>query len=261
MRIKAIIAYDGSAFEGFQRQKRTPRTVQGELERALHSLGIESQIIGSGRTDAGVHATGQVVHFDLPEHWAAQPLKKLQTHLNNRFDAIRIKHLSPVKNDFHARYDAKERIYRYVFRPEPSIFERRYVARLSIGDWKLLTRALECFVGRHDFGYFLKTGSQTSHNVRTITRAYALQRGPYGYIYFHADGFLRAQVRMMVHAASAVANGELSLEQLREQLKLQTRHTTRLAPPEGLYLARVIYDDRLCEAGQHSLKGQRSQSG
>jgi len=241
-RIKAVIAYDGSAFEGFQRQTRTPHTVQGELERALLSLGIDSPVIGSGRTDAGVHATGQVIHFDLPEHWALQPLRKLQIHLNNRFDAIRIKHLTPVKNDFHARYDARERIYRYVFRPDPSIFERRYVARLSIADWNLLEEALKRFVGTHDFSYFLKTGSQTAHNRRTITRAYTMQRGRYGYIYFHADGFLRAQVRMMVHAAAAVANGRLSLGQLREQLELQTRHTTRLAPPEGLYLARVIYD-------------------
>ena len=245
-RIKAVIAYDGSAFEGFQRQTRTPHTVQGTLERALHTLGIDSPVIGSGRTDAGVHATGQVIHFDLPAHWAAQPLRKLQTHLNNRFDAIRIKHLAPAPPDFHARYDARERIYRYLFRPEPSIFERRYVARLAIADDTLLARALELFVGRHDFGYFLKTGSQTAHNVRTITRAYALRRGPYGYIYFHADGFLRAQVRMMVHAAAAVANGELSPEQLSEQLRLQARHTTRLAPPEGLYLARVIYEAGAC---------------
>ncbi|ADV46141.1 tRNA pseudouridine(38-40) synthase TruA [Nitratifractor salsuginis] len=240
-RIKAVIAYDGSAFEGFQRQKRTPRTVQGALERALASLGIGTPIVGSGRTDAGVHATGQVIHFDLPPHWAKQPLDELQIHLNRRLDAIRFKHLTPVPADFHARYDAKERIYRYIFRREPSIFERKYVAGLAIADEAKLSEALKTFQGRHDFSHFLKTGSETAHNIRTITRAYFLRRGKYGYIYFHADGFLRAQVRMMVHAAAAVANGELSLEQLKEQLELGKRYTTRLAPPEGLYLARVIY--------------------
>ena len=240
-RIKAVVAYDGSAFEGFQRQTRTPHTVQGALERALASLGIDSPVVGSGRTDAGVHATGQVIHFDLPEHWERQPLRKLQTHLNNRLEAIRFKHLTPVAADFHARYDARERIYRYLFRPDPSLFERKYVAKLSITDERKLNEALGSFVGRHDFGYFLKTGSETAHNIRTVTRAYYLRRGNYGYIYFHADGFLRAQVRMMIHAAAAVANGELGLDELRKQLDLVERYTTRLAPPEGLYLARVLY--------------------
>jgi tRNA pseudouridine38-40 synthase len=240
-RIKAVIAYDGSAFEGFQRQTRTPHTVQGTLERALASLGIDSPVVGSGRTDAGVHATGQVIHFDLPPHWERQPLRKLQTHLNNRLEAIRFKHLTPVAADFHARYDARERIYRYLFRPDPSLFERKYVAKLSITDERKLNEALGTFVGWHDFGYFLKTGSETTHNIRTVTRAYYLRRGNYGYIYFHADGFLRAQVRMMIHAAAAVANGELGLDELRKQLDLVERYTTRLAPPEGLYLARVLY--------------------
>ena len=240
-RIKAVIAYDGSAFQGFQRQTRTPETVQGTIERALESLGIPGEIVGSGRTDAGVHATGQVIHFDLPEHWSRQPLEKLRIHLNRRFEAIRFKHLSPVPQDFHARYDARERIYRYVFRADPSLFERRYVARLDVGDRERFRTALQTFVGTHDFGYFLKTGSETAHNRRTVTRAYTLERDRYGFVYFHADGFLRAQVRMMIHAAATVGRGELSPEALREQLALVRRHTHRLAPPEGLYLARVLY--------------------
>jgi tRNA pseudouridine38-40 synthase len=240
-RIKAVLAYDGSAFQGFQRQTRTPETVQGSIERALESLGIPGEIVGSGRTDAGVHATGQVIHFDLPPHWNRQPLEKLRTHLNRRFAAIRFKHLSPVPETFHARYDARERIYRYIFRPDPSLFERRYVARLDVGEWERLQEALTRFIGTHDFGYFLKTGSETAHNRRTVTRAYALRRGKYGFIYFHADGFLRAQVRMMIHAAAAVGRGELSLKALKEQLALIQRHTHHLAPPEGLYLARILY--------------------
>ena len=240
-RVKAVIAYDGSAFEGFQRQTRTTRTVQGTIERALESLGIPGGIVGSGRTDTGVHATGQVIHFDLPSHWSARPLADLRHHINRRFEAIRFKHLTQVPGDFHARYDARERIYRYIFRPAPSLFERRYVARLDVGEWDRLQEALACFVGTHDFGYFLKSGSETAHNRRTVTRAYALYRGRYGYIYFHADGFLRAQVRMMVHATAAVGRGELSLEALKEQIALIQRHTHHLAPPEGLYLARILY--------------------
>jgi len=112
---------------------------------------------------------------------------------------------------------------------------------LEIGDPSRLREALELFVGTHDFGYFLKTGSQTAHNRRTVTRAYLRWQGEYGMIYFHADGFLRAQVRMMIHAAAALSRGELTPAQLREQLALTRRHTRRLAPPQGLYLARVIY--------------------
>jgi tRNA pseudouridine38-40 synthase len=240
-RIKAVIAYDGSAFEGFQRQSRTPRTVQGTIEWGLESLGIPGEIVGSGRTDAGVHATGQVIHFDLPPHWASRPPEELRHHLNRRFEAIRFKHIIRVPGDFHARYDARERIYRYIFHPAPSLFERRYVARLDIGEWDRLQEALACFVGTHDFGYFLKSGSETAHNRRTVTRAYALHRGRHGYIYFHADGFLRAQVRMMVHAAAAVGRGELSMENLHRQIDLKERFTTKLSPPEGLYLARISY--------------------
>jgi len=240
-RIKAVIAYDGSIFEGFQRQTRTPYTVQESIEEALKRLGISSGIVGSGRTDAGVHATGQVIHFDLPAYWRRQSLRKLRQHLNHHLSAIRFKHLTPVAPDFHARYDARERIYRYVYRPDPSLFERRYVARLDPGDPERLSSALRCLIGTHDFGYFLKTGSPTSHNRRTIFKAYTIKRGKYGMIYFHADGFLRAQVRMMIYAAAAVGRGELSHDALKDQIRLQRRHTTRLAPPEGLYLARVIY--------------------
>ncbi len=243
MRVKGVIAYDGSCFEGFQRQKRTERTVTQAMENALASLGIHSPIVGSGRTDTGVHATGQVIHFDLPPYWEQQELGKLQTHLNGKLQAIRIKHLSPVRSDFHARYDARERIYRYLFTAPKrrTVFERKYVAELRIDDTDLLKRALGLFLGTHDFELFMKTGSDTRHYVRTIRKAYCIQRGRYRIIYFHADGFLRAQVRMMIHASIAVANREVTLEQLGEQIDGRKRHLTGLAPPEGLYLARVLY--------------------
>ncbi len=240
-RIKAVIAYDGSSFIGFQRQKQTAQTVQGRLEEALESMGIFTPIVGSGRTDRGVHASGQVIHFDLPSYWVKQPLLKLQNQLNYRLDGIKIKHISPVSNNFHARYDATKRIYRYCFKSNPSIFERNYVAKLYIKDTNLLQEALESFIGEHDFSYFLKSGSQTKHNIRRVFRAYYIERKGYSYIYFYANGFLRAQVRMMIYSASMVANGELALKELKEQLTLKRRYTTKLAPPQGLYLARVIY--------------------
>ena len=241
MRIQGVLAYDGSVFEGFQRQKRTERTVVQTLERALRSLGIAGPVTGSGRTDAGVHATGQVIHLDLPPHWQRQSLEKLRRHLNGKLEAIFIKHIRTVPENFHAQYLARERIYRYIFRPQPSIFERKYVAALNPKDWEKLQQALILFQGTHDFKYFMKTGSDTRSSVRNVYKAYALQRQGYGFIYFHANGFLRAQVRMMIHAAAAVADGSLSLCELEEQLASSTRYCTGLAPPEGLYLARVLY--------------------
>jgi len=241
LRIKAVLAYDGSVFEGFQRQTRTERTVTQTVERALASVGIPVRIVGSGRTDAGVHATGQVIHFDLPRHWETRPLSLLRTHLNNKLTAVRFKHLTVAGDDFHSRYDARERIYRYVLRPIPSVFERNYVSALCPGDFSLLSRAMETFVGTHDFIYFHKTGSDPRHTRRTVFRAYARTHGAYTFLYFHADGFLRAQVRMMIHAALCVSSGTLTLRQLRDQLAGRRRHLTGLAPPHGLYLARILY--------------------
>jgi len=240
MRIKAVIAYRGNLFQGFQRQTSTPHTITTAIETALQTLGIESGIVGSGRTDAGVHATGQVIHFDLPLYWS--DLTKLTEHLNGKLEGITFKHITPVAPDFHARFSARKRLYRYLFKTtNPSIFEEDFIAYLPIKNLDLLEEALGCFVGEHDFSYFLKTGSETKNNIREVYRATTRPLGNTHAIYFEANGFLRAQVRMMIDFAIRVANGELTLTQLREQLTLQAIHSRRLAPPEGLYLARVIY--------------------
>ena len=240
MRVKAVIAYDGSFFRGFQRQTRTKQTITSSLESALHSLHIESEITGSGRTDAGVHATGQVIHFDLPGYWT--DIGKLHYELNRKLKHIRIKHIAPVDETFHARFSAKKRIYHYIFkRSTPSVFEENYVAYYPNFDASQLEKALQCFEGEHDFRYFYKTGSDTHTTVRQIYRTRYRQIGSYHLIYFEADGFLRAQVRMMVGAAIECASGQLTLEMLREQIDGRERYITSLAPASGLYLARIIY--------------------
>ncbi len=240
MRVKAVLSYDGSKFAGFQKQTHTPHTVTHALEKALQSLQIESPITGSGRTDAGVHATGQVIHFDLPEYW--QDLQKLKTHLNRKLQAIHIKHITAVESDFHARFWATKRTYRYLFKTsKPSVFEQNYIAHYSDFDACLLQEALKLFLGEHDFEYFRKTGSPTHTTIRSIYDASYLQRQKYHYIYISANGFLRAQVRMMIASAMLYAQGKLSLQALQDQLERKNRHTTSLAPPQGLYLARIIY--------------------
>lgn len=241
MRIKAIIAYDGSAFYGFQRQSTTPLTVTHAIEKVLQSLQIETTIIGSGRTDRGVHATGQVIHFDLPDFWT--DLSKLQTILNRKLTAISFKHLSIVTEDFHARFSAKKRLYRYLFKTDTrSVFERNYLSYYpSSFDPILLEDTLRCFEGEHDFRYFHKTGSPTHTTVRTIYRSRYYTHANLHIITFEANGFLRSQVRMMVESAMLVARGKLAKEELQQQIAHKVRSTTKLAPPEGLYLAKILY--------------------
>lgn len=240
MRVKAVISYDGSAYLGFQRQKSTKKTVSTAIETALSSLQIHSQIVGSGRTDAGVHASGQVIHFDVPDYWF--DLKKLKLNVNRKLHDISFKQITKVEDDFHARFCAKKRLYRYVFKPtRPSVFEQKYISYYQPFNPILLRKALHCFEGKHDFDFFHKTGSDTHTTIREIYYTNYIERNGYHFIYFQANGFLRSQVRMMVDAAMQCAKEEMSLTQLQEQVACNHKHTTKLAPPEGLYLAKILY--------------------
>ena len=239
-RVKAVIAYDGSVYHGFQKQTSTKKTITYDIQKALASLHIQSDIVGSGRTDTGVHSTGQVIHFDIPAYW--NDLKKLRLNLNRQLTHIYIKHITMVLPDFHARFSAKKRLYRYVFKTKkPSIFEQKYISYYPSFDTSTLVSALNYFKGKHDFDMFRKTGTQTKTSTREIYKAYYITRGDYHFIYFEANGFLRAQVRMMIEASMLCATKKLTLVQLQEQINTNKRHTTNLASPEGLYLARIIY--------------------
>ena len=240
MRVKAIIVYDGNQFQGFQKQTQTKNTIASSIEIALRSLGIDDNIRASGRTDAGVHATGQVIDFELPSFWT--DLQKLKFELNRKLTHISIKHISFVNEDFHSRFSAKSRLYRYVFKTTiPSIFENTYIAYYPPFNEEILQQALKTFEGEHDFTNFIKTGSITHTNVRAIYKAQYRKYKNYHIIYFEANGFLRSQVRMMVEGAMQVALDQWTQKALQKQLELKERTMTKLAPAEGLYLARIIY--------------------
>ena len=242
MRAKAVIAYDGSAFYGFQSQTTTPKTVSGALARAAAKLGIHSPVVGSGRTDRGVHATGQVIHFDLPPHWQ-RDRAKLRVMFNRLLKPhIHIKHIAETPDGFHARFDAKRRIYRYLLKEtEPTPFEMPYTLHVPGIDPVGLSKALKRFEGTHDFALFHKKGSDPGSTVRTIHRTRVERFGSYTILYLEADGFLRSQVRMITAAAIACMRGTLTIEQIDAQLRGDVQHITLLAPPQGLYLARVLY--------------------
>jgi len=240
VRVKAVISYDGSKFYGFQKQSTTTQTVTTQIEFALKSLQINSPIVGSGRTDRGVHASSQVIHFDIPSYW--DDICKLQNVLNNKLRYIHFKHISKVEDNFHARFNAKKRIYRYVFQTKPiSVFQKDYISFYKKFDKDKLQNALECFVGEHDFALFYKQGSQTHTTIRNIYKAYYIKQNDIYCIYFEANGFLRSQVRMMVDACMQVATDTLDIQSLKKQISNKQKYTTKLAPPQGLYLARIIY--------------------
>lgn len=240
IKVKAVISYDGSSYCGFQKQTNTHKTITYCIEEALHSLQIDSSIVGSGRTDAGVHATGQIIHFCIPYFWT--DLKKLKLNLNRKLKDIKFKHISKVSEDFHARFSAKRRLYRYIFKTkEPSVFEQKYISHYPVFDSNTLKKALQVFEGQHDFKYFQKTGTATHTTIRTIYQAKHIQRGNYHYIYFQANAFLRSQVRMMIETTMQCANKKLTLEELQGQLECQEKYIVKLAPPEGLYLAKIQY--------------------
>lgn len=242
MRAKATLSYDGTKFFGFQRQNSTNNTIVQAIESALRSIGIQSKIVGSGRTDRGVHATGQVIHFDLPEFWEKKGLMQLRQELNRKLNFIKFQSITEVSGKFHAQYSAKKRIYRYIIKTkEPTVFESNFVSYYRLSNTIALQNALALYKGVHNFKYFKKEGSFTSSDVRTIYNIKTVQLKNFIIIYFYGNGYLRSQVRIMVEGALKVALSELTLQQLQDQIDTKKRYFTTLAKPQGLYLHRVIY--------------------
>jgi len=242
MRVKMTLSYDGSHFYGFQVQNSGVTTVANRLYAIFRSLGIDGAFEASGRTDRGVHATGQVVGIDIPPFWQ-KDLMKLREHINRKaLPHIFIHKIEEVADDFHARYDAKKRIYRYLFSPKtPSVFFRNYVSCRPVYDLKRLSEVLKLFEGTHDFGYFKKTGSHTENDIRTLYKTRLYSRADYAVIYFEANGFLRSQVRMMLSAAFETGEENLDPQCIIDQLQQREKHFTTPVSPNGLYLSRVIY--------------------
>jgi len=236
MRVAVTIAYDGTHYLGSQIQQETQNTIFGQINRVLFKLGINSKTVASGRTDKGVHATGQVFHVDLPPFW--ENLKKLKFSLNEMLpSSIRVKKINAVSESFHARYSAKHRIYRYIIREsESNPFEHNYVTFLKKVDFETIQKNIATFVGEHDFKSFMKTGSEVTSTTRTIYKAFAYKHKDFIILHFEANGFLRSQIRLMV---GALLN--LERKQIEEKLDSSLNHKLKPAPPNGLYLARIKY--------------------
>jgi tRNA pseudouridine38-40 synthase len=236
MRVAITIAYDGTNYLGSQTQEETSNTVFGQVNKVLGKLGIDSKTVPSGRTDKGVHASGQVFHTDLPSFWS--DLEKLKSILNDMLpSSVQVKAVNAVERNFHARYSAKKRVYRYVIKQSPSNpFQSDYVTFLNSLDFESLRKNVKLFIGEHDFKYFMKTGSDVNSTSRVIYKAFAYEYKDCVILNFEANGFLRSQIRLMV---GALLN--LDEERILEKLSGANNHNVKPAPPNGLYLAKIKY--------------------
>lgn len=236
MRCALIISYNGSNYLGSQTQKSSKNTIFGNLKHVLNEVNIDSKVIASGRTDKGVHAIGQVCHIDLPTFWS--DLEKLKSTLNEMLPpSIRIKSIKKVNDDFHARYSAKKRVYRYIIKEEKSNpFENDFISFLDDINFKEIEKNIKLFCGEFDFKYFMKTGSDINSTTRIIYKAFAYKYKDYIILNFEANGFLRSQIRLMVGALL-----KLNGKEILEQLNCQKNHKIKPAKCNGLYLTKIKY--------------------
>lgn len=238
------IEYDGTHYHGWQRQKKDI-TVQATIENALRLMTRQRiNLIGSGRTDAGVHALGQVAHFICDTHLYAETFLK---GLNSLLPAdIVIKACRQVPETFHARFDAKSKIYHYRILncPLPSVLLRCYTWHIRTPlNTVAIKRACRPLLGFHDFKAFEGAGSPRSHTQRNIiTAKWTIDDMDIHQFCIEADGFLRYMVRNIVGTLIDVGTGKITPEKFEQILLSKDRtHAGATAPPNGLYLVQVNY--------------------
>lgn len=243
-RYKLTIEYDGSNFSGWQKQEGEP-SVQETIAKALQKFcGQELEVCGAGRTDAGVHALGQVAHFDAPKEYPEYTVRDaLNFYLQGSGAAI-VK-AEKVPDDFHARFSAKERsyIYRILNRrsPSPLMAQRVWQVPLPL-DGEKMSEAAEKLLGKHDFSSFRAAECQAKSPVKTLDEISFNCSGEEIIIYVRARSFLHNQVRIITGTLVQVGLGKLTPEDVANILKAKDRTKAGpTAPPFGLYLYRVHY--------------------
>ncbi|MGX6962019.1 tRNA pseudouridine(38-40) synthase TruA [Vagococcus xieshaowenii] len=257
VRYKAVIAYDGTRYSGFQTQGES-LTVQLVLEDTLKKLngGKPVYVHASGRTDAGVHAWGQVIHFDLPQERDAEKFR-------HAFDTqspedIAVRSVEQVADTFHSRYLATEKTYHYrldIGRPRVP-FKRHYAAFYPYTgdlDVERMQRAMEDLIGTHDFTPFCATGSSVEDRVRTIFEARVEENKETQELLFifRGTGFLYKMVRILVGTLMKIGQNKLPEDAFKLAIDQQSKdYIGPTAHPEGLYLMEVRYDGKPKKAYQ-----------
>lgn len=243
-RYRATVAYDGTGYHGFQRQAAEHEpTIQGEVERALTKIGQpDATVLGSGRTDAGVHATGQVIAFDA--EWR-HSVEDLQRALNATLPAdIVVLDVHEAAPDFHPRYDAVSREYVYTLYNAPVRHPLKRMYALHVAeplDVTGMNAAAAVLIGEHDFAAF---GNPTvgEVTVRRILRALVSAEPPFIWVELEGNGFLYRMMRSIVGTLLAVGRGGLTPDEFRAVLESCDRSRVKsVAPAHGLCLTRVSY--------------------
>ena len=241
-RYQIILAYDGTNFQGFQRQEGD-RTVQGEVEDALRRIGWQGRsILSAGRTDTGVHATGQVIAVDL--EWKHSSDDLLQAMNANLTEDVAVRMVRVADRGFHPRFDAISRTYQYRIFHDPirHPLKERYAWRVSRPvDIDRLHAASRLLVGTHDFAAFGRPPRQGGSTTRQIFQAgWMVEEGGWRFE-VTANAFLYHMVRRMVYLQVMAALGQWSLERLQKGVERAEPQLPGLAPPQGLVLMEVQY--------------------
>jgi tRNA pseudouridine38-40 synthase len=244
-RYRLTVEYDGGPYKGFQAQADLP-TVQGEIERAVLAFsGEAARIHAAGRTDTGVHASGQVIHFDLERDWRAEVvMNAVNAHL---FPApVSILACEQAPDDFHARFSATGRryLYRILNRPGPPALERGRVWHVKTPlDAEAMHLAGQRLIGLHDFTTFRDAACQAKSPVKTLDEVVVERRGEAVRVTFAARSFLHRQVRSMVGSLVEVGRGSWTADDLAAALAARHRAACGpVAPARGLCLAAVDYE-------------------
>ncbi len=244
MRFKLTLEYDGGQFQGWQRLGEGA-SVQGALEDAVEKLiGAKSEVIGAGRTDAGVHACAQVAHVDIAKPFEAWKLMEaLNAHL--RPAPIAVLKAEEAAPTFHARFDAAKRVYLY------RIINRRAPLALEHGHaWRIASPlaapamcvAAQRLIGQHDFTTFRDSQCQAKSPIKTLDRCDVERNGDEIQIWCEARSFLHRQVRSIVGTLAEVGSGKMTVEEFAAALAAKDRALCGpVAPADGLYLMRVDY--------------------
>jgi tRNA pseudouridine38-40 synthase len=243
-RYRLTLEYAGGEFVGWQRQDNGP-SVQGVLEDAIEKLsGERVTVTGAGRTDAGVHALGQVAHFDLVKDFAADRVRDaLNFHV--RPDAVSVLDAAVAAPDFHARFSATARHYLYrilIRRPPPVLEAGRVWHVVHPLDAEAMHHAAQALVGRHDFTTFRAAECQANSPVKTLDVLSVHRAADEIHIAASARSFLHHQVRSMVGSLKLVGEGKWRASDLADALAARDRaRCGPVAPPDGLYLVKVDY--------------------
>ncbi len=245
-RYKLTIEYDGTGLHGWQRQENG-RSVQALLEdAALQFCQEEVLIYGAGRTDAGVHARGQVAHCDFKENYQEETIRKaLNFYLKG--ELVSVLAVTQVNNEFHARFSATKREYLYqiINRPSPLTLERLRAWHLAKPlDVTCMQEAANVLIGKHDFSSFRASDCQAQSPVKTIDSIDIETHGEHIDITITAQSFLYHMVRNIVGMLRRAGEGKLSIDAVQELLAAKDRTLApSAAPAHGLYLTKVVYED------------------